>query len=105
MIPQKRAARAPPGLHDAKKSKTVISVAGLFAKKTSPKREDGLSEDAIARKTLRARGLDDLETAKAKRHPAFLEVKGKPESREACRTSSHSMQRLPKRIFKQKLAP
>ena len=77
MIPQKRAAAAPDKEHEAKKPKTVISVAGLFAKKTRPEHENGLPEDANTRKALRAKGLDDLETARAKRHPAFLEVKGR----------------------------
>lgn len=57
--------------HPAKKQKKTISVAGLFAKKTQLPQ----STDDTVRKRL---SVDDEVTAKAKRHPIYLDVKGLP---------------------------
>jgi hypothetical protein len=59
--------------HHAKKPKTSISVAGLFAKKPRAVREDLQSIDGYSRKRLR---VEDELSAKAKRLPIYLDVKG-----------------------------
>jgi hypothetical protein len=56
----------------AKKPKKTISVAGLFAKKPRAEHDQIASTDGITRKQLTA---EDILTAKAKRHPAYLDVK------------------------------
>jgi len=69
----KRAAdEAPQPQQRAKKPKTTISVAGLFAKKPRAEHEHVASTDGITRKQLTA---EEILIAKAKRHPAYLDVK------------------------------
>jgi len=69
---KKRAAdEAPERL--AKKPKKSISVAGLFAKKPRSARDDLQPSDDTSRKRLSA---EDELTARAKRHPIYLDVKG-----------------------------
>lgn len=53
----------------AKKPKKTISVAGLFAKK--PQHSDAADDS-----TLKSLSAEDGLTAKAKRHPIYLDVKG-----------------------------
>jgi hypothetical protein len=62
---------APQPQQQAKKPKT-ISVAGLFAKKPRVEADQIVSTDGITRKQLTA---EEILTAKAKRHPAYLDVK------------------------------
>jgi hypothetical protein len=69
---KKRAADEAPK-HHAKKPKTSISVAGLFAKKPRAVRENLQSTDGTSRKRLSSEGEI---TAKAKRHQIYLDVKG-----------------------------
>jgi hypothetical protein len=69
---KKRAAGEAPK-HHTKKLKTSISVAGLFAKKTRVVREGLQSTDGYSRKRIR---VEDELTAKAKRHPIYIDVKG-----------------------------
>jgi len=63
---------APQPQQQAKKPKKTISVAGLFAKKPRAERDQIVSTDGITRKQLTA---EEILTAKAKRHPAYLDVK------------------------------
>ena len=69
---KKRAANEAPK-HHAKKAKTSISVAGLFAKKPRTVREGLQPTDGTSRKH---RSVEDELTAKARRHPIYLDVKG-----------------------------
>lgn len=69
---KRTASEAPQPQQHAKKPKTTISVAGLFAKKPRVDRDQVVSTDGITRKQLTA---DEILTAKAKRHPAYLDVK------------------------------
>ena len=69
---KKRAANEAPK-HHAKKAKTSISVAGLFAKKPRTVREGLQPTDGTSR---RHRSVEDELTAKARRHPIYLDVKG-----------------------------
>lgn len=62
---------APQSQQRAKKPKT-ISVAGLFAKKPRAEHDHIASTDGITHKQLTA---EEILTAKAKRHPAYLDVK------------------------------
>lgn len=62
---------APHSQQRAKKPKT-ISVAGLFAKKPRAEPDRIASTDGITRKQLTA---EEILTEKAKRHPAYLDVK------------------------------
>jgi hypothetical protein len=59
--------------HHTKKPKTSISVASLFAKKPRTVREGLQSSDGTSRKS---RSVEDERTAKAKRHPIYVDVKG-----------------------------
>jgi hypothetical protein len=69
----KRAADdAPQPQQHAKKPKKAISVAGLFAKKPRAEREEVTSTDGITRKPPSA---EEILTARAKRHPIYLDVK------------------------------
>ena len=68
----KRAAdEVPQSQKSAKKPKT-ISVAGLFAKKPRAETDHIVTTDGTAHKQLTA---EEILTAKAKRHPAYLDVK------------------------------
>ena len=70
---KKRAADGAPERHAAKKPKKSISVAGLFAKKPRTAREHLQSSGGTSRKRL---SVEDELTARAKRHPIYLDVKG-----------------------------
>jgi hypothetical protein len=63
---------APQPQQVAKKPKKTISVAGLFAKKPRAECEQVTSTDGIMRKPPSA---EEILTAKAKRHPIYLDVK------------------------------
>lgn len=62
---------APQSQQRAKKPKT-ISVAGLFARKARVESDQIASTDGITHKQLTA---EEILTAKAKRHPVYLDVK------------------------------
>ena len=62
---------APQPQQHAKKPKT-ISVAGLFAKKPRAETDQIVSNDGSTQKQPTA---EEILTAKAKRHPAYLDVK------------------------------
>ena len=71
-LTSKRAAgEAPQSQQRAKKPKTM-SVAGLFAKKPRAEPDQTASTGGITHKQLTA---EEILTAKAKRHPAYLDVK------------------------------
>lgn len=59
-----------------KKPKTTVSVLGLFVKKHQPHCEDGGTTSSATRKRADNRPLEDAETARARQHPAYIEVKG-----------------------------
>lgn len=68
----KRVADDAPQLQQQTKKPKTISVAGLFAKKPRPEHDQIASTDGITHKQLTA---EEILTAKAKRHPAYLDVK------------------------------
>lgn len=72
----KRAAGQAKQPQQPKKSKTTVSVIGLFAKKHQPQCEDGGTTSSATRKRADNRPLEDAETARARHHPAYIEVKG-----------------------------
>lgn len=59
-----------------KKPKTTVSVAGLFAKKNCPQQENQNASSGANDKHAGDKPRKDSETARAKLHPAFIEVKG-----------------------------
>ena len=67
----KRVADEPPQSQQRAKKPKTISVAGLFAKKRAEP-DQIASTDGITHKQLTA---EEILTAKAKRHPAYLDVK------------------------------
>lgn len=62
--------------HPSTKPKTTISVAGLFAKKTQPQRENEDSTSSATCKHARTKSPEDDEIARIKQHPAYIQVKG-----------------------------
>lgn len=63
--------------YPSSKPKPTISVAGLFAKKTQPQREDENHTSSATHKHAHSKAPEDDEIARIKQHPAYIQVKGK----------------------------
>ncbi|KAM0715262.1 hypothetical protein Q7P37_008760 [Cladosporium fusiforme] len=87
----KRAA-ATAAQHHAKKPKTTVSVAGLFAKKRPSQNEHEDPPDSTTRKQAGHGSREDVETARAKQHPAYIEVKEATKVYGACKANTIAAQ-------------